>query len=178
MYPMLSQILDLGLDVPVTVLNEVALVQVSTRLSLPGTTALKETFEQLCRTRPALKRVILDLSKTDFIDSSSVDILTSSREIAQFVGIELILWSVCPQLMSELSLQGLDQILTIDLETEAISPTDTYSLQSQPVTTHLFKRSNPTQLTHFFNKLMFLGMTAMLFTLVSAGLLFNQIHFY
>lgn len=120
----------LDLKLPVTVLNGVFLIQMPGSLGMEEAIALQETCQQLWQQQP--RRIVLDFSQTTFVDSSGVGSLVSSVKTSWEQGIELVLWSVHPQIMKILLLVGLEAFLVVDLETQILVPS-----------THPFKVKRP-----------------------------------
>lgn len=73
----------------------------------------KKTFQQTLEHNPDLKTVVLDFSQTQFIDSSGIGFLISSRKMSQKAGVQLFLQSVSPHVMSILSLAEVSQLFEI-----------------------------------------------------------------
>jgi anti-anti-sigma factor len=101
--------------------------------------ALKQTCQQLRQKRPV--RIIFDLSKTTFIDSSVIGVLVSSLQTTAELGVELVLWSVHPPVMETLFAAGLDRLVVIDSETKAITLADSHQLEDRQPTNYPSVRS-------------------------------------
>jgi anti-anti-sigma factor len=113
---MITQLPLLSSPLPVSVLNQIPLVQLPPSLSMAEAIALKETCQQLWRQAPT--RIVLDCSQTTFVDSSGIGSLVSSVKTSWEQGIELVLWSVHPQVMQTLFRVGLGPFLVVDLNTQ------------------------------------------------------------
>ena len=98
----------------VTFLNDTAVVQVPTRLSVLEAVAFKQTCQELTLKSETLKQIIIDFKETTFMDSSGLGALVSNFKIAQEKGIEFILQNVTPKVMAVLNLTGLDKVFSID----------------------------------------------------------------
>ncbi len=98
----------------VTSLNETAIVQVSSRLSVLEAVSFKQTCQDLTQANPHPKKIIIDFQQTIFMDSSGLGALVSNYKTAQEKGITLILRDVSPQVMAVLNLTGLDQIFPME----------------------------------------------------------------
>lgn len=126
---MVTQLPLLKLELQVTVLNGIPLVELPACLSKPEAMALKTTCQQLLQKEPA--RIVIDLSRTTFIDSSVIGEVVSSLKTTAEQRNEIILWSVHPQVREALILGGINRLVMIDAETEAITLADTDQLQNQ-----------------------------------------------
>ena len=136
---MVTQLPLLKLELQVTVLNGIPLVELPACLNKPEAMALKTTCQYLWQKRPA--RIVIDLSRTTFIDSSVIGAVVSSLKTTAEQEIEIILWSVHPQVREALLLAGLDRLVMIDAETEAVTLPDTDQLQNQIPTNYPSVRS-------------------------------------
>ena len=105
----------------VTLLNSIPLIQLPVRLSALEIAVLGQTCQHLCKNNPLLKRIVLDSSQTTSIEVSAVSALESTLRKIQDAGIEVVLWSVHPQVMAVLSRTQLIELLTVDLGTTAIT---------------------------------------------------------
>jgi len=158
---MISQLQLLKVELSFTVLNGIFLVQLPICLNMPEAIALQATCQHLWQKKPT--RIVLDLSRTIFIDSSGIGVLVSILKTATEQGIELVFWSVHPQVRAALFLAGLDPFLMIDSETKAITPADTHQLKHQLPTYHPSVRSRVKRLIDIIGALIGLGITAILF---------------
>ncbi|MCD8489024.1 MAG: sugar transferase [Desertifilum sp.] len=157
-----------GANFPVTVLNGIHLVQLPPRLSILEAVAFKDNFKQLSQDYPELKRVILDMSQTTFIDSSGIGTLVGCLKTARLQQTELIFWSIHPQVMMAFSLTGLHEVFTIDDGTQAVIPTAVTSPRPRraelgPPVTHPSVRSRTKRLLDIVGALVGLVITAVLF---------------
>jgi len=168
-----------GAVFPVTVLNEIYLVQLPDRLTVLEAVAFKDSFKQLCQSQPAPVRIVLDFGKTTFIDSSGIGALVSSLKISRSYKTEVVFWSLHPQVKMALELTGLNAVFTVDAGTEAIIPAKVQHVKPKqappgllglairttgevPVT-HPSVRSLPKRLIDIVGALVGLSITAMLF---------------
>ncbi|KGF72764.1 anti-sigma-factor antagonist (STAS) and sugar transfersase [Neosynechococcus sphagnicola sy1] len=145
----------------VTVLNQVALLQVPSHLSKLEAAQFQAICQQQCQSHPV--RLVLDFSRTIFLDSSGLGALMNVFRHTQQQGIELVLWSVSDQVKFVLSLAALDTILNVDPGTAAIAPTLNRPLRSQPFITHPSVRSRPKRLVDILGAIVGLSITAVIF---------------
>ncbi|MBW4497233.1 MAG: sugar transferase [Oscillatoria princeps RMCB-10] len=67
-----------------------------------------------------VRKIVLDMSQTKFIDSMALETLVDIHNIARTLGRQLALWSVGPEVRLTLSKAGLDGVLTIETATETV----------------------------------------------------------
>lgn len=99
---------------PITYLNDTAIVQVSTRLSVLEAVVFKQTCQELTATTSPPSQIIIDFQQTIFMDSSGIGALVSNFKTTQEKGITFTLRNVTPQVMAVLNLTGLDQVFSIE----------------------------------------------------------------
>lgn len=173
---MISQLPLLKLELQVTVLNEIPLIKLPACLSIFEAMALQETCQNLLRNKP--KRIVLDFSQIIFIDSSGIGALINTLKTVEEQGVELVLWSVHPQVRTALLLAKLDHLM-IDSETNAMSLADTHQLKAQPPAHHPSVRSRIKRLIDILGALIGLGITAIFLFLLPLLLnLIVQVQFY
>lgn len=146
-------------ELPITILNEIPLVQLPTYLSTSEAIALKATCQQMWEKQPV--QIILDLSQTTSIDSSGIAALVSCLKTSEERGIKLFMWSVHPQVITALLLVGLKPSQIIDSETEAITLAGATQLKYQLPTSHRSLHSLVKRLTNTISALIGLGITAL-----------------
>jgi anti-anti-sigma factor len=98
----------------ITYLNDTAILQVSTRLSVLEAVVFKQTCQGLTESNSPPQQIIIDFGQTTFMDSSGIGALVSNFKTAQEKGIAFILRNVTPQVMAVLNLTGLDQVFSIE----------------------------------------------------------------
>jgi len=167
---MISHSPSLDADLWVTFLNEIPLVKLPTRLSVLEAVAFKQTCQQLAQGSCVPKQIIFDFSQTTFMDSSGLGALVSNFKTAEKQGIKLILQNVHPQVMTVLSLTGLEQLFLINAEA-VIKP-----LQEVRCSEHLLPATHPSmcswvkRLIDVLGALVGLGITAILFIPIAAAI--------
>jgi anti-anti-sigma factor len=112
----------------VVTLHHIPVVQIPTHLNKQEADAFRATLRLLYQPQPP--RIVLDFSQTLFMDSSGLGTLVSLFKEAQAQGTVLQLWSVTGQVMTILSLSGLDQVLSISAGTDI-------SMSSKPLLPNL-----------------------------------------
>lgn len=113
----------LGLnDVQITSFNETVLISTPQNIFNPEARKLKEDFQQLCQDDESFSKIIIDMSNTEFMDSSGIGALVSCLKVLRQKDIqsdklettELVLWSVNPQVLSILKMTKLENIFNIE----------------------------------------------------------------
>jgi anti-anti-sigma factor len=112
-------------DVQITSFNETVLISTPKNIFNPEARRLKEDFQQLCQEEESFRKIIIDMSNTEFIDSSGVGALVSCLKVLRQKDIqsdklettELVLWSVNPQVLSILKMTKLANIFNIESAT-------------------------------------------------------------
>lgn len=98
---------------PTSSTQDKPVVEIPERLTVLEAIVFKRTVGQLLQQDLPDDRILLDFSKTRFIDSSGIGALVANLKVAQANDIELILESVQPPVMATLSMTGLVDVLNI-----------------------------------------------------------------
>jgi len=118
-----QQPLRFGLnDVQITNFHDTVLISTPKNLFNPEARKLKEDFRQLCQDEENFRKIIIDMSHTEFMDSSGIGALVSCLKTLRQADIqsgkveptELVLWSVNSQVLSVLKMTNLDHIFYIE----------------------------------------------------------------
>lgn len=139
-------------DVQIANFNDTVLISTPKNLFNTEARKLNEDFRQLCREEESFNKIIIDMSRTEFLDSSGVGALVSCLKTLRQADIksgkpeptDLVLWSVNPQVLSVLSMTGLDRIFYTEpaTRTHRLSGRKTERWQknsAQPVATALYR---------------------------------------
>lgn len=170
---MVSQNPEAGFQV--TYMGEIPSVDLPTRLSILEAVAFKTTCQQIFSADHIPSEIILDFSKTTFIDSSGIGALISNMKIARQKGSNLVLRSVNPQVMAVFSLTSLDQVLTIEKTPPQANFKETHHHQdNQLPMTHPSVRSWVKRLIDIVGALVGLGITAVLFIPIALAITIND----
>ncbi len=157
------------LSLVTTRINRTLLVQLPPRLTVVEAVSFREYFQTWIED-PSLTKIILDFGKTTIIDSSGVGSLISNHKSAQTKKIQLVFWSVHPQVNLAFSLVGLDKIFQIETNTEAIVPTTTRKVEQRPPLTHPSVRSPIKRAIDIVGAIIGLGITAVLFVPIAIAI--------
>ncbi|MBD2666010.1 glucosyltransferase [Richelia sinica FACHB-800] len=150
-------------------LNNTLLVQLPSKLTVVEAVSFRHYFQQYLEDS-SIEKIILDFGHTTIIDSSGIGSLITNIKSAKAKNIPLTVWSVNPQVKLAFSLVGLDQILNIDPNTEAIIPTVNRKLQQRPPLTHPSVRSRVKRTIDIVGAILGLAVTAALFVPIAIAI--------
>ncbi|MCT7990473.1 sugar transferase [Laspinema olomoucense] len=159
-------------DFQVSLSDDQAVVHLPPRLSVIEAVFFKQTCHELCERTPSPEHIILDFSKTTFIDSSGVGALVRVLKTTQTASIDLILRNVQSPVMSVLSLTALDQALTFEGNSGSMTRTKEElaskvnrkgDKNGELPTTHPSMRSSVKRLIDIVGALVGLGITGVAF---------------
>ncbi|BAB73984.1 sugar transferase [Anabaena sp. FACHB-709] len=153
----------------ITRIHGTLLVQLPPRLTVIEAISFREYFQSWIEDS-SLTKIILDFGQTTIIDSSGVGSLISNHKSAQAKKIELIFWSIHPQVKLAFSLVGLEQILNIEANTDAIVPTATRKIEQRPPLTHPSVRSPMKRAIDIVGAVIGLSVTAVLFVPIAIAI--------
>jgi anti-anti-sigma factor len=159
----------------VTYMEEIPSVHLPVRLSILEAVAFKTTCQQIFSADRIPSEIILDFSKTTFIDSSGIGALISNMKVARQKGSNLVLRSVNPQVMAVFSLTNLDQVLTIEKISPKLNLGENHHYKdNQLPMTHPSVRSWVKRLIDVVGALVGLGITAILFIPIALAITIND----
>jgi len=109
-------------DVQITNFNDTVIISTGYNLFNPESRKLKEDFCQLCQEEESFRKIIIDMSRTEFMDSSGVGALVSCLKTLRQADIqagkseptEMVLWSVNSQVLSILKMTKLENVFYIE----------------------------------------------------------------
>lgn len=156
---------------PVTVVDGVYLIQMPPRLTAQAGMPLKYYWEKLCHQDPLPKRIIVDMGRTVFMDSSGVGVLVRIISLSQIQNnIETVLWSLNDQPKTVLQVSGLSQFFKIDERTDAIVTADLIKTEEPLPVTHPSVRSRWKRLMDIVGASVGLLITALLFPFIALAI--------
>lgn len=158
-----------------SLVQETPVVELPKRLTVLEAVAFKKTVGQLLKEDSAHHRIVLDFSKTKFIDSSAIGALIANHKSARANDVDLILESVQPPVMATLAMTGLDDVLNIKSSAK-------WSFRESPET-HPSVRSTTKRAIDILGAIVGLIITAIIFVPIaiiirldsSGPILFSQI---
>ncbi len=144
-------------DFPIFEDQENLKIELPLRLTVLEAVAFKSTFDELLNRDLAKKSIVLDCSKTQFIDSSGIGALIKNYKSAQSKQIELSLESVQSPVMAVLSMTGLNEVLNIS------STSNNFDDEKLEPETHPSVRSKVKRFIDILGAIVGLGITAAAF---------------
>ena len=96
-----------------TTIQDKPVVEIPERLTVLEALVFKQTVGKILQQHIPDAQILLDFSKTKFIDSSGIGALIANLKSAQANNIELVLESVQPPVMATLAMTGLTDVLKI-----------------------------------------------------------------
>ena len=129
--------------VSVTSHRGVLLLGFPRRFTVAEAVRFRQCLEELLPLHPGTRRIVLDFSRTELIDSSGLGSLIPNLKLARARGIPLQAWSAGAQVKLALSLMGLEQALPVVPGTEGVNPAQAVNTKERPAITHPSVRSRP-----------------------------------
>ncbi|WP_255089663.1 MULTISPECIES: sugar transferase [unclassified Synechococcus] len=119
---------------------------------------------------PDTRRIVLDFSRTELIDSSGLGSLIPNLKLARDRKIPMEAWSAGAQVKLALSLIGLDQALPVVAGSEGLNPAQAVNTKERPAITHPSVRSLPKRLLDIMGALVGLAITLVLFPFLALAI--------
>ncbi|MCN4144710.1 MAG: sugar transferase [Thiohalomonas sp.] len=136
--------------------NKITSIVVADRFSAIEAASFPEHFKDICIHKNKPNKIILDFSKTKFIDSSGIGALVKSIKLANEYGIKLIVSKTSNQVQAVLKMTGLESILFLKPQE---SQTDNLNLPE----THPSVNSKTKRMIDFVGSIVGLFITSILF---------------
>jgi anti-anti-sigma factor len=111
--------------------NGVWVVSMPSTLTIAEAATFEQTVQNCWETNVGLKKLVIDLTETTFIDSSGLGALVSSYRTCAQKRIALVLRGVREQVMIVLSLTDLDKVFALEPAVAAAAPQPPQNLESQ-----------------------------------------------
>ncbi|MDJ0795517.1 MAG: anti-sigma factor antagonist [Calothrix sp. MO_167.B12] len=146
---------------PVTFLQDQAIINTPSRLSVLEAVAFQQTCQSLTQKDIPPQKIIIDFQNTIFMDSSGLGALVSSLKMTQDKGIGFILSNVNSKVMAVLSLTELDRVFEIQTASNVLT-TPLRQLEEQLPTTHPSIRSWMKRFIDIIGSVIGLGITVVL----------------
>ncbi|MGF1569686.1 MAG: anti-sigma factor antagonist [Nodosilinea sp.] len=108
---------------PGDALDSTCVVKVPATLTVVEAVEFERTVKQHCQTQPPLETIIIDLSQTNFIDSSGLGALVICYRTCQQQGTTMVLRGVQEQVRMVLALTDLEQLFTFEPDVTYPAPT-------------------------------------------------------
>ncbi len=144
-------------------LDTARVVAVPQTLTVVEAIEFEQTVKRHCKSEPTPQTIIVDLSQTNFIDSSGLGALVICYRTCQTEGIALILRGVQEQVRMVLSLTDLEQLFTFEAaEGQIESPTPKPEMRFMALSTHPSVASRGKRAMDIVGAIVGLGITAVL----------------
>lgn len=150
-------------NIKVTFKEKIPVIHLPLRFTISEAQFFKSICQELLSQENTKGKIIIDFSKTTFLDSSGIGSIVASLKTARENGRELVLYGVNSQIMSVFSLTGLDQILTIEQSPEREVTSNVKPEDNQLLITHPSIQSWVKRLIDIVGALVGLVITAILF---------------
>lgn len=119
---------------PVVENNDALVIKVPKSLTAIEALSFRQAFKPICESKIPPVKVILDFSRTSFLDSSGIGALASIIKTSKIADINLMITGVTSQVYSVLKMTKLDQLLSIqtswDINSETATKVSCDSFQS------------------------------------------------
>ncbi len=150
------------LEFPITVLDNLHLMTLPSRLSVTEAVAFREAFKALVQSHPSPTQIALDLSQTRFLDSSGLGALVMSQKLADSSHINLALWSVQDEVRLVLSMTGMESTFTIQHHTDQSDAETAQAQKKRPPSTHPSIQCRTKRVVDVVGSIIGLGVTGVL----------------
>ena len=150
-------------DFPIVIVNNYPVMQMPPRLTILEAVTFKQVCHELLATSPLPSQLIIDFSKTQFMDSSGVGALVHNYKSAKTKNVQLILYNIHPPVMAVLSMTGLDEVFPITSTLDTQQKTTASNTHGQPPETHPSVRSWVKRLIDIIGSLVGLVIIGVLF---------------
>jgi anti-anti-sigma factor len=150
--------------------KETVLASTPEHLTILEAAKFRKDLEEICHVQ--YRKIVIDMSATQFIDSSGVGALVSVLRFAQESGNELVLWSLQPQVMTVLEMTKLKRAFKIEnptLSTRTVDDDLEGSISFHPSVQSRLKRA-----IDIAGALVGLAFTALLFIPIAIAIKLNS----
>ncbi|MFQ6537321.1 MULTISPECIES: sugar transferase [Aphanothece] len=140
------------------------------RFTVTEAVAFRQALEELLARFPDTRRLVLDFSRTELIDSSGLGSLIPNLKLARHHGLPVEAWSAGAQVKLAFSLMGLEQALPLQEGTEGLNPSQAVHAKERPAITHPSVRSRPKRVLDIVGSLVGLAITLVLFPFLALAI--------
>ncbi len=140
------------------------------RFTVAEAVPFRQALEGLLERYPDTRRLVLDFSRTELIDSSGLGSLIPNLKLARSHGIPVEAWSAGAQVKLAFSLMGLEQALPLAEGTEGLNPFQAVHAKERPAITHPSVRSRPKRVLDIVGALVGLAITLVLFPFLALAI--------
>ncbi len=148
---------------PLDSLETARVVSVPSTLTVVEAIAFEQQVKRHCQSQPTPQTIIIDLSQTNFIDSSGLGALVICYRTCQAEKIAMVLRGVQEQVRMVLALTDLDQLFTFEpTENQTEDPAPKLEMRFVGLTTHPSVTSRGKRIIDVLGAVVGLGITAVL----------------
>lgn len=169
---MVSQTSDT--DIKVTIREKFPVINLPIRFTVLQAESFKLTCQELFSQENTTSKIIIDFSKTNFMDSCGIGSLVTNLKRAREQDIDFILYNVNSQVMSILSITELDKILTIEQSIKPNVKSNQKPEENQLPVTHYSIKSWVKRLIDIVGALVGLFITGILFIPIAISIKFDS----
>ena len=140
--------------------EELCQIRLPTLITVTEAVAFRAACREVIEASLVPSKIVLDFAQTTFIDSSAIGALVLCLKAARSRQIELVLWSVNPEILAILSLADLDRHFKLEPRTTHLEPSS-----SEPIlhSTHPSIQSQTKRAIDILGAVVGLCMTAIVF---------------
>lgn len=169
---MVSQTSDT--DIKITIREKFPVINLPIRFTVLEAESFKLTCQELFSQENTTSKIIIDFSKTNFMDSCGIGSLVTNLKRAREQDIDFILYNVNSQVMSILSITELDKILTIEQSIKPNIKINQKPEENQLPVTHYSIKSWVKRLIDIVGALVGLFITGILFIPIAISIKFDS----
>ncbi|MCL2926112.1 MAG: anti-sigma factor antagonist [Trichodesmium sp. MAG_R04] len=169
---MVSQTSDT--DIKVTIREKFPVINLPICFTVLQAESFKLTCQELFSQENTTSKIIIDFSKTNFMDSCGIGSLVTNLKRAREQDIDFILYNVNSQVMSILSITELDKILTIEQSIKPNVKSSHKPEENQLPVTHYSIKSWVKRLIDIVGALVGLFITGILFIPIAISIKFDS----
>ncbi|MDJ0508786.1 MAG: exopolysaccharide biosynthesis polyprenyl glycosylphosphotransferase [Crocosphaera sp.] len=145
---------------PIIIVDNHPVMKMPQRLTVLEAVNFKQVCHQFLASQTLPKQLILDFSRTEFMDSSGVGALVHNFKAARTKNVSLIIYQTPPPVMAVLSMTGLDEVIPMTSSLEDKKP---HAVLAKPPETHPSVRSWGKRTIDIVGSLVGLGITCILY---------------
>ena len=161
-------------DIKVTFREKFPVINLPIRFTVLEAKSFKFTCQELFSQENTTGKIIIDFSKTNFMDSCGIGSLVTNLKTAREKDIDFVLYNVNSQVMSIFSLTELDKILTIEQSIQPEVKSNQKHEENQLPVTHSSIKSWVKRLIDIVGALVGLFITGILFIPIAISIKFDS----
>ncbi len=161
-------------DIKVTFRGKTPVINLPLRFTVSEAESFKSTCQQLFSQENTTGKIIIDFSKTNFIDSCGIGSLVTNLKTAREKETDFVLYDVNSQVMGVFSLTGLDKILIIEQSKQPEVKSNRKPEENQLPVTHPSIKSWVKRLIDIVGALVGLFITGILFIPIAISIKFDS----